>query len=173
MTSADNPEVAAETEGQSHDETHFGQDDLTPAVSPKRRVPAWLTRETGIAAAAGVALGVVLTLAVPVLASGIGGGGGARLNAAAETCGSPYGISVEDGGRTLTFDMAGEEDLIGASFSDIQCLFDELELPERINDHMAQTTSMDGRQTANWDGFEVQWSYHPDRGLDGMIFFED
>lgn len=70
---------------------------------------------------------------------------------------------------TLAFDHRGEDEATGGTITDIMFVFTELEMPSRISAHMAQTTSLDDRQSAEWDGLEVQWSYHPDRGMDGIV----
>ena len=78
-------------------------------------------------------------------------------------------MTIQDDGATLTFDHRGEDEYTGGDIADIMCVFGELDMPSRISTHMGQTTSMDGRQSATWDDLEIQWSYHPDRGMDGMI----
>ncbi|GHG46368.1 hypothetical protein GCM10011331_06350 [Flavimobilis marinus] len=79
------------------------------------------------------------------------------------------GITVADEGASLIFDTKGEEDFMGADYLDTACLFAELDMPTHITSHISQTTSMDGRQTEEWDDLSVSWSYHPDRGLDGVL----
>ncbi|MFJ4109088.1 hypothetical protein [Oerskovia enterophila] len=77
---------------------------------------------------------------------------------------------VADEGLSLTFDNKGKEDYLGgADFQDIECVLDVLEAPAAVLSHMGQTTSMDGRQEESWDGITVAWSYHPDRGMDGVV----
>lgn len=94
---------------------------------------------------------------------------------AVETCGvaSTDGIVVADEGRSLTFDMKGDDDLRGADITDIVCVFTALDMPSAVVSHMDQTTSMDGRQTESWGDLTVSWSYHPDRGLDGVLTVSD
>ncbi len=96
---------------------------------------------------------------------------GAVLTDAADACGTNhvYGTTLADGGTSLTFDMRGEEDARGADIATIMCVFDELKMPSAVLSHIKQTTSMDGRQTETWDNITVSWSYHPDRGLDGVL----
>ena len=95
----------------------------------------------------------------------------AVLTEAVSTCelaGAP-GIQLGDGGTTLTFDMQGEDESSGAGYLDIACIFAALEMPSNVSSHMDQTTSMDGRQAESWDDIAISWSYHPDRGLDGVL----
>jgi hypothetical protein len=95
----------------------------------------------------------------------------AVLTDASETCGTTHvsGMKLADGGTSLTFDMKGEEDTRGADLTTIMCVFDELKMPSAVLSHIEQTTSMDGRQSETWDNLTVSWSYHPDRGLDGVL----
>lgn len=95
----------------------------------------------------------------------------AILGDAVATCGVTETTSflLGDGGTSLTFDMKGEEQLSGARITDIYCVLAELDVPTSVVSHMDQTTSMDGRQSESWENLEVSWSYHPDRGMDGVI----
>ncbi len=139
-----------------------------PAASPR---PAWLLpTATGVA---GVLLGVALTVGVTSVRAGAAES--ALFTEAVEACveDSAYGVELADEGRSITFDMKGEDDLIGAEMSDIACVFAELDIPTAVSSHISQTTSMDGRQTETWDNITVSWSYHPDRGLDGVLTVAD
>lgn len=99
----------------------------------------------------------------------------ARLQSAADECDSDgdTGVTVGDGGATLIFDMRGDEDTEGGSYLTLVCLLHVLDAPDRVTNHMGQTTSQDGRQSDTWDGITASWSYHPDRGLDGMFVYDD
>lgn len=92
-----------------------------------------------------------------------------QLEAAVNGCGDPAGFSLSDEGRSLVFDTKGEEDYIGGSVSDLACILYALETPAHVIDQMDRTTALAGNQSATWDNFEIQWSYHPDRGMDGSI----
>lgn len=120
----------------------------------------------------GLIVGVLVAVLLFVLFAGGGPGNSAavkKLTAAYEECGSPKGIELRDDGRTLVFDHKGEEDSSGADLLSILCVFSELDMPSSVSGHVDQTTAMDGRQTEAWDSYEIQWSYHPDRGLDGVL----
>ena len=134
-----------------------------PVTRPRRGVSPVLTGLLGVAVGAGLALGIALPLTLD------GSPSSALLTEAVEACDSPDGITVQDHGATLTFDHRGEDEVTGGDIVDIMCVFGELNMPSRISTHMGQTTSVDGRQSATWDTLEIQWSYHPDRGMDGMI----
>lgn len=95
----------------------------------------------------------------------------AILGDAVDTCkvANATGFLLGDGGMTLTFDMKGKDQSTGAAMTDIACVLAELDVPTSVVSHMDQTTSMDGRQSESWENLEVSWSYHPDRGMDGVI----
>ncbi|MGO1592143.1 MAG: hypothetical protein ACTHW1_09730 [Ancrocorticia sp.] len=97
-----------------------------------------------------------------------------KLADAMELCDPPsVGITFDDDDGSISFDSKGEEDASGADVVDVACLLAVLETPDRIVSHIDQTTSLDGRQTETWDSFEIQWSYHPNRGMDGVISVSD
>lgn len=78
-----------------------------------------------------------------------------------------YGGVVADGGSTLTFDMQGDDFGSGdGTVEALQCLLFELKVPDYVITMMDSTRALDGRQSAEWDGYEASWIYHPDSGLD-------
>lgn len=115
-------------------------------------------------------LGMAAISAVGVLLLA-GCAGSSRFVDAAESCSAEKGsgITVTDNDQTLVFDMKGDEDTSGGDMLELACVLIALEAPDRVTTHMSQTTSMDGRQSADWDDIEVQWSYHPNRGLDAVF----
>lgn len=143
-----------------------------PAAPSSATVPASTRRAWLLPTATGVA-GLVLgaALMAGVTAIGADSGQSSLLSDAVEACdvASTYGIELADEGRSITFDMKGEADAVGADIADIACLFSELDVPSAVMSHIDQTTSMDGRQTETWGDLTASWSYHPDRGLDGVL----
>lgn len=101
-----------------------------------------------------------------------GNSGIAEMRDAVEECGPATGISFDEEGGSISFDVKGEDEASGASIGDVACLLKQFEVPDRIVSHMDQTTSLDGRQTETWGQYEVQWSYHPSRGMDGVIVLQ-
>lgn len=77
-----------------------------------------------------------------------------------------FGISIDDDGRGMFLDMEGDEDILGASYSDILCVLEAVDTPSSVLSQMDNTNSLMGIQNASWDGLTASWSYHPDRGLD-------
>lgn len=137
-------------------------------VAPqKKQMNPWL------AGAIGGAIGIVATSLV--LVGGIPGFDSATTEAmnlmedAVTLCGEPSGIYISDEGRSLLFDTKGEEESRGASVSDLGCILNALDIPEHALDKMGRTTALAGNQSATWGNFEAEWSYHPDRGMDGVV----
>lgn len=77
-------------------------------------------------------------------------------------------ISVEDEGTSLIMTSQGNESP-GASFYDIDCVLQALDVPSSIMNRFETTRALDGTQTGTWDEFEATWNYHPDDGLNITI----
>jgi len=152
-----------------------------PPADAKSLIQGW--KVPAIAGAAGLVLGLILGLGINGVIDGIDER--AKESAAAEEaaasrtilpdavrlCAADREYAVEgDDGLSLTIDNKGDEDYLGGlSTSDMMCIFERLDAPTAVIAHMQQTTSMDGRQTEDWDNIEVSWSYHPDRGMDSVV----
>ncbi|WP_157607316.1 hypothetical protein [Sanguibacter suarezii] len=138
-------------------------------ASPSQR-PAWLLPvATGVVGAIFGATGMFVVTSLQDSSSARADR--AVLLDAATACEltSTPGITLADKNLSLTFNHKGEEDYTGVEFSDIACLLGELNTPSAVISHMDQTTSQDGRQTETWDNITVSWSYHPNRGMDGVL----
>lgn len=83
----------------------------------------------------------------------------------------PY-IQLGDEGQSLAMDSEGQESG-GADFADIACVLGAVNLPDSVSSQMDSTRALDGRQTAEWDGFSASWSYHPDSGMNVVVNVED
>lgn len=147
--------------------------DAEPAAAARSTLPVWAPWV--IAGLAGIVVGSVGTIGLGAAVSGVGSfAGDQRFADAVKACGGENeGMYLEDEGQTLVLDVEGEEEASGASYDDYACLFAELKAPGRVESHVGQTTSMDGRQVEDWDGIQFSWSYHPDRGLDGVFEYVD
>ena len=82
-----------------------------------------------------------------------------------DECQSPSGVTVSDGGKSLIINGLGEESY-GATIYDTACVLTKIGTPSYILSNMETTNSLMGRQSAEFDGIVVSWSYHPDNGLD-------
>lgn len=51
----------------------------------------------------------------------------------------------------------------------VSCVFVALDVPGTTLTRMESTRSMDGRQRDEVDGYTVEWTYHPDDGLDVLF----
>ena len=59
------------------------------------------------------------------------------------------------------------------SVSDIAKIIVTLGISDSILDSMSHTTALMGRQSATSNGFRVEWSYHPDNGLDAIFTIDE
>lgn len=81
--------------------------------------------------------------------------------------------ALGDGGTSLSLESEGEDDFSGLGDEDLFCVLNELKIPDRVEQDMFNTTSMDGRREASWEGLTVSWSYHPDRGMDTIVYLDE
>ena len=93
------------------------------------------------------------------------------LKDALAECGLPSSGDSElgDNGLTLTINGEGDEDYSGLAIDDEVCLLRNLSAPSAVLSHIDQTTSLDGRQSETWSNVSFSWTYHPNRGLDGVF----
>lgn len=95
---------------------------------------------------------------------------------ALDACDVPPGTTyaaLGDNDTTLDIDQKGEDDVLGMPIETYWCILNELGAPDRVKSDMGNTTSMDGRREASWDGITASWSYHPDRGIDTVLYLDD
>lgn len=76
------------------------------------------------------------------------------------------GTRLEDSGATLLVDMRGGKDEAGIDLVTLECVLDQLRVPEAVKQDMFSTRPSDGQQTGTWTGTSASWTYDPDRGLD-------
>ncbi|MEV4465725.1 hypothetical protein AB0J51_19140 [Micromonospora echinofusca] len=94
--------------------------------------------------------------------------GATILIAAKEKCSLSEYATIGDGGKSLTLDSGGKEDL-GLDYSDIECILKEVRAPDHVVSEMASTRALDGKQNARWGKVRASWTYHPDQGLDVIL----
>lgn len=75
---------------------------------------------------------------------------------------SKYGVTLEDGGKTLTLDGAFKYFI---SEKDYNCVIKILKMPSSVDRRVGITRALDGVQEANWGKISAFWNYHPDSGL--------
>lgn len=94
--------------------------------------------------------------------------GSTMFTAVRDSCGLPAS-SIGDGGTTLILDGAGNDGTAGLPIEDIGCALGAIDAPDSIVTQMEQTRALDGRQSADSEGYTYSWIYHPDSGLDITI----
>lgn len=99
----------------------------------------------------------------------------ARLSATLGTCGIRYddGAQLGDAGQSLTLDSRGQEDFDGLSYDSVQCVLEDLDVPDATMNLIETTRALDGRQTGSWDGIDATWSFHPDNGVNVTLVDSD
>ena len=77
---------------------------------------------------------------------------------------------LSDGGNTVSFDTAGDDDLSGDSYAKVACVLKKLSVPTYVVDQIDNTRALDGMQKAKWKSYRAQWTFHPDDGLSMTIY---
>jgi hypothetical protein len=138
-----------------------------PSVSPIEQIPKKSSRRPAIIVAV---VGVVLLAFIA--ATGIffarqTADERAVLSEAAKGCDvlETEGVSIGDGGLTISFDTLGTEDSYGATIDDVACVLFAVQTPDAVVSRIDATRALDGTQTANWGSIAASWGYHPDTGL--------
>lgn len=143
---------------------------VMPAASRKSKTGFWI----GL----GVAAVVVLGCAAAGIAIALGdsdddeSAGPTVLAEAVKACKGEPGdmfVSLEDDDETLLIDTQSEY----GDFDAALCVFDRLDFSEATKVSIGDTTSMMGRQEADEDELHLEWSYHPDNGMNMIITLED
>jgi len=77
---------------------------------------------------------------------------------------------VSDGGSTLIV-RTKPSNASGRIWSALamSCVMEELEFPDWLVNSIGTTRALDGRQSEAWNGLSLQWSYHPDNGVNLVI----
>lgn len=134
----------------------------TPVVAKSPKKYLWI----------GLAAGFAGGLLVSGLIAGIGSAIAAAsvstvLPKAVDTCSArdKSGISLGDKDTSLTVDTEGKDDTTGAAMEDLVCIVKELKVPDSVVAQMDSTTSLQGRQSAEWEDLKASWTYHPDSGM--------
>jgi hypothetical protein len=80
---------------------------------------------------------------------------------------------LADEDTTLIVDVQGEDVGSGSiSFAALSCVLVELDTPSYVISQIDSTRALDGMQSASWETYTAQWTYHPDQGLDITIHQE-
>jgi len=92
-------------------------------------------------------------------------------------------VSLSDDQRVLIVDgfsaaliEAGISQSLGGPGDEliaVRCIAEPLNAPSGTVERMAVTRALDGVQSAQWAGYEVTWTYHPDSGLDAVFSYSN
>lgn len=151
-------------------------------------------RKTTLAAAAGLAVGIILGVSGTLIAGSISGAKAPAAAAAAQTettaaaVAAPTSVLKDavstchlknnpdarlgDNDTSLTLNGAGKADfatLQGLTDSLMSCLLDAAKTPDYVHAQMEQTRALDGTQHGTWGNISASWTYHPDSGLDVVL----
>ncbi len=91
-----------------------------------------------------------------------------RFSSAISNCdleGSTY-ITVDQNGKGIYLDGSGTNNQGGLSSSALTCVLSELRAPNSLIERMNHTTALMGAQSSQFNGIQVEWTYHPNNGLD-------
>lgn len=92
---------------------------------------------------------------------------GAAFQAIDENCRTSMpSYDVEDGGHTLILTVGGSD---GMDTDTMTCVFNSLNIPDAVRQHIGTTRALDGQQTDSWDDYTARWTYFPDDGLQMTI----
>lgn len=94
-----------------------------------------------------------------------------QIENAFEACSLREGLNVglDEDGKGLFLDGKGEDDYSGVSISKQLCVLEKLEMPSTVRNKLENTNSLMGVRSADWDNITIEWSYHPDSGLNLII----
>ena len=119
-----------------------------------------------------VAAAVVVVAAIVVLIICLCGGGKKNFrDMYADLAGNNWCEIGKDGSwMSLDTNPDNEDDYFGVdsieAMDAIEKVNRELGFNDSVAQEMQQTRSIDGRQSASNDDYEITWSYHPDNGLE-------
>lgn len=89
-----------------------------------------------------------------------------NLKYAFATCTSD-GAKLSSDGMSIIINSKNKND--SEALIDVMLLIDKLGLPDSLFEDMTMTNALMGKQSEEYENYVVEWSYHPDNGLD-VIF---
>src|SRR5437867_2553958 len=78
--------------------------------------------------------------------------------------------NLSDRNKTLSLDTQGQEEISGDTYDEVICVFNKLKVPSYIRQQVSNTRALDGMQHAHWRSYKASWTYHPDEGLNMVIY---
>lgn len=96
----------------------------------------------------------------------------AQFSTALKSCGiKASNVVIHDSGESIELTRVTKYD--GMTYRELTCFLAGIDAPDSVDAKIGQTRALDGRQFADWNGFEAQWSYHPDDGASIIIEHAD
>lgn len=111
---------------------------------------------------------LVVVLAVVIF----GKGGSKDFNDMYEDIADEYWCTIASDGTWMQIDTNPydiDDSFDSDAWDAIKTVLDDLHFSSYVSEEMNQTTALMGKQSASADGYEVTWSYHPDRGMEAMF----
>lgn len=71
-------------------------------------------------------------------------------------------IEILDFGEAINLGAVSK--FYGPTLGDLYCVLGQLDAPSSLEAKIGATRALDGVQSDEWDGFEIEWRYHPDDG---------
>lgn len=93
---------------------------------------------------------------------------GTAISNAAAQCGLE--ANVGDKGESISFNTKGNDDIGGDELSDVVCVLQRLEVPDRVVQRLDNTRALDGSVEDEWGAYKAFWTYHPDSGLSMTVY---
>lgn len=94
---------------------------------------------------------------------------GPRFDAAALACGLTSYSEVLDDGEAIELKGIAQSPASGAQIENLECFLEAFDAPETVLRKVEQTRALDGRQAEEWEGYSMEWTYHPDDGASIII----
>jgi hypothetical protein len=73
-------------------------------------------------------------------------------------------IKLYDNDTTAIVDLPDTAPIEG-----VACVLSYLDMPQRVFTSVSNTTALQGVKTASAQGYELEWTFHPDNGLQMII----
>lgn len=86
-----------------------------------------------------------------------------------KTSSTTFSCKLSDGGKSLSVDTNPQDKDNWSSLGGSQAVRNinkYMGFPEALNEMIGDTSSLDGRITKEYKGYEITWKYHPDTGLE-------
>lgn len=86
-----------------------------------------------------------------------------------KTSSTTFTCKLGDKGKSLMIDTNPQDKSNGSSSEGsraVRNINKYMGFPEMLNEMIGDTSSLDGRITKEYKGYEITWKYHPDNGLE-------